>query len=78
LTALGKQDVRSTAVLSPNFQIEIPLEVRQSLGLQPGQKVQFIEYEGRVQLVRVLPIEEARGMFPGLDTTIEREPDREL
>lgn len=68
----------STAVLSPDFQIEIPLEVRQSLGLQPGHEVDFVEYEGSIRLVVVPPIEEARGMFPGLDTTIEREPDREL
>ncbi len=68
----------STAVLSPDFQIEIPLEVRQSLGLQPGHEVHFIEYEGSIRLVVVPPIEKAMGMLQGMDSNFEREPDREL
>lgn len=68
----------STAVLSPDFQIEIPLEVRQSLGLQPGQQMHFIEYEGSIRLVAVPPINEAMGIFAGMDSNFEREPDREL
>ena len=68
----------STAVLSPDFQIEIPLEVRQSLGLEPGQEVHFIRYDGSIRLVVVPPIEKALGMLEGMDTSFEREPDRDL
>jgi AbrB family looped-hinge helix DNA binding protein len=62
--------------VSPKFQIVIPSAIRKSLGLRPGQKVQVIQYENRIELIPVRPIQEARGFLKGIDTTIEREPDR--
>jgi len=62
--------------VSPKFQIVIPSAIRKSLGLRPGQKVQVIQYENRIELIPVRPIREARGFLKGIDTTIEREPDR--
>ena len=38
--------------------------------------VQVIQYDNRIELVPVRPMREARGMLQGIDTTIEREPDR--
>lgn len=65
-----------TVTISPKFQVVIPKSVRDSLGLKPGQKVQVIEYDNRIELIPVMPLEEARGFLAGMDTTIEREPDR--
>ena len=62
--------------VSPKFQIVVPSAIRKSLGLRPGQKVQVIQYENRIELIPVRPIQEARGFLKGIDTTIEREPDR--
>lgn len=62
--------------VSPKFQIVIPSAIRKSLGLRPGQKVQVIQYENRIELIPVRPIQEARGFLKGIDTAIEREPDR--
>ena len=62
--------------VSPKFQIVIPSAIRKSLGLRPRQKVQVIQYENRIELIPVRPIREARGFLKGIDTTIEREPDR--
>lgn len=65
-----------TVTVSPKFQVVIPKKVRESLGLKPGQKVQVVQYENRIELIPQEPIEEARGFLKGIDTFIEREPDR--
>jgi AbrB family looped-hinge helix DNA binding protein len=64
--------------LSPKFQVVIPREVRRSLGLKAGQKIQVILYDNRIELIPVVPARKARGFLKGIDTTIEREADREL
>lgn len=65
-----------TVTVSPKFQVVIPQRVRRALGLKPGQKVQVIPYEGRIELVPVEPIKRGRGFLKGIDTAVEREPDR--
>ena len=65
-----------TVTVSPKFQVVIPLTVRKALGLKPGQKIQVIPYEGRIELVPVEPIRRGRGFLKGIDTEVEREPDR--
>ena len=62
--------------LSPKYQIVIPADVRKSMGLRPGQKIQVFEFDGRIELVPVRPIAELRGRFKGIDTTVERDEDR--
>jgi AbrB family looped-hinge helix DNA binding protein len=66
-----------TVTVSPKFQVVIPLAVRQALGLKPGQKIQVIQYGSRIELIPIRPIKKARGFLKGIDTTIEREADRE-
>jgi AbrB family looped-hinge helix DNA binding protein len=62
--------------ISPKYQIVIPAKVRRSLELYPGQKIQVILYNNRIELIPVKPIQTALGFLPEIDTTIEREPDR--
>lgn len=64
--------------LSPKYQVVIPLEIRTALRLKPGQKIQAIRVGETISLVPVKPMEEYRGFLEGIDTTVEREPDREL
>jgi AbrB family looped-hinge helix DNA binding protein len=64
--------------LSPKYQIVIPKEVRKALDLQPGQEVAVLRYRGRIELIPMRPVKEMRGLLRGIDSTIEREPDREL
>ena len=64
--------------VSPKFQVVIPKSVRETLGILPGQRLQVVQYGGRIELVPVRDIGEMRGFLAGMDTTIEREPDREL
>ena len=65
-----------TATVSPKFQVVIPKRVRRALGIRPGQKVQVIPYEGRIELIPLRPIKRARGSLRGIDTHVPREPDR--
>jgi AbrB family looped-hinge helix DNA binding protein len=62
--------------VSPKFQVVIPRAVRQSLGLRPGQKMQVVEYEGRIELIPERDITELRGFLKGINTEFEREKDR--
>ena len=66
-----------TVTISPKFQIVIPKEIRDRLGLLPGQKIQAIAYGGRIELIPVRPPRQMRGFLKGIDTNIEREADRE-
>lgn len=59
--------------VSPKFQVVIPLSIRQSPGIKPGQNVQVIVYEGRIELIPLKPVKTMRGFLKGIDTTIERE-----
>lgn len=65
-----------TVTVSPKYQVVIPLSIRKALAIQPGQKVQVILYDNRIELIPVKPMRAARGFLQGIDTTIEREPDR--
>lgn len=65
-----------TATVSPDYEVIIPTGVREALRIQPGQEVQVIAYENRIELIPVRPITEMRGFLNGIDTTVEREADR--
>lgn len=62
--------------VSTKYQVVIPKKVREKLGIKPGQKVHVIPYMGRIEMIPVQNIEESRGFLEGIDTTVEREPDR--
>lgn len=62
--------------VSPKYQVVIPKTVRKALQLKPGQKLQVIEYEGRIELIPECDINELRGFLKGINTTFHRERDR--
>jgi AbrB family looped-hinge helix DNA binding protein len=66
----------NTVTLSPKFQVVIPQQIRESLHLKAGQKMQMINLEGQVVMVPLRPIKEMRGAFKGMNTDFEREADR--
>jgi AbrB family looped-hinge helix DNA binding protein len=65
-----------TVSVSTKYQVVIPKAVRDALGIQPGQKVQMLHYQNRIELIPILPMRQARGMLRGIDTSIDRESDR--
>ena len=62
--------------VSPKFQVVIPRSVRRSLGLKPGQKVQVVLYENRIELIPIVRAKKTRGFLKGIDTHVPRENDR--
>ena len=62
--------------ISPKFQVVIPRAVRERLNLRPGQQVQALVYDDRVELIPLRPARELRGFLSGLDTTLDRDADR--
>ncbi|HEX9870718.1 MAG TPA: AbrB/MazE/SpoVT family DNA-binding domain-containing protein [Candidatus Tectomicrobia bacterium] len=65
-----------TVIVSPEFHVAIPPAIREALGLQPGQSVQIMLYQSRIELIPVRSIRDMRGFLKGIDTTVKREPDR--
>lgn len=66
----------TTVTISPKYQVVIPKHIRERLDLHPGQQVQAIEYDGRVEFVPVRSILSMRGFLSGIDTSVPREDDR--
>lgn len=62
--------------ISPKFQVVIPRSVRERLNLRPGQQVQVIPYEDRIEFIPLRPARELRGTLRGMSTRVEREADR--
>jgi AbrB family looped-hinge helix DNA binding protein len=65
-----------TVTVSPKYQVVIPRAVREALHLRPGQKLQVIEYDGRIEYIPERDIKELRGFLKGINTEFEREKDR--
>ena len=67
------------SLLSSDYQIVIPPEIRQTLDLKPGQKLDVIAKEGHIELRPILAPEQLIGYLKS-DTPLvfEREADREF
>ncbi len=65
-----------TVTLSPKYQVVIPKAVRNVLNLRPGQKMQVLEYNGRIEFILERDITELRGFLKGINTEFKREEDR--
>jgi AbrB family looped-hinge helix DNA binding protein len=66
----------ATVRVSPRFQVVIPKEVREAMGLRSGQKLVVFRFENRIEMVPVEPIKRLRGFARGIDTTVSRDRDR--
>ena len=62
--------------ISPKFQVVIPRAVRERLRLEPGQRVQALVYEDRIELIPVRSARSLRGLLRGIDSTVARDRDR--
>ncbi len=66
----------AAVTVSPKFQVVIPKEVREKLGLSPGQKIQMVVYGDRIVLIPIRPAKQMRGFLKGINTRVKREGDR--
>ncbi|MFC2085651.1 AbrB/MazE/SpoVT family DNA-binding domain-containing protein [Bacteroidota bacterium] len=68
----------ATVKLSSKYQVVIPREIRELVKLSPGIDIEVQAQEGNIVLVPIRPMEEMRGFLRGIDTTVDREPDRHV
>lgn len=64
--------------VSSKFQVVIPRKIREQFNIKAGQKVVFVPLERTLQMVIVPPIEQARGIFPGIDTSVPRDEEERV
>lgn len=66
-----------TAVtVSPKFQVVIPKEIRDALGIVSGQKVQMLTHQNRIEIIPLKPMRELKGFLKGINTSVQRDKDR--
>lgn len=65
-----------STTVSSRYQIVIPREVSDALKLQPGQKLQVIPYDNRIELIPLQSPRALRGFLKGMDTNVPRDEDR--
>lgn len=65
-----------TLTISPKYQVVIPKAIREALYLTPGQKVQIIAHDDRIELIPLRPMHQMKGFLKGIDTDVPREDDR--
>lgn len=62
--------------MSPvKYQIVIAAEVRKSLGIKKGQRLQLLVENGSIKLIPRAPLSEMRGYLRGMDTKVERDEE---
>jgi AbrB family looped-hinge helix DNA binding protein len=66
----------TSVIVSPKFQVVIPKEVRESMGIISGQKIQMLTYSNRIELIPIKPMSKMKGFLKGIDTEVPRDKDR--
>ena len=66
----------TSVTVSPKFQVVIPKEVREAMGIYSGQKIQVLTYQNRIELIPLKPMKEMKGFLKGIETDIQRDSDR--
>jgi len=61
--------------VSPKYQVVIPKAVRERTHIKPGEKLQVLSFDDRIELVRIQPMRKMRGFLSGMDATFTRDED---
>jgi AbrB family looped-hinge helix DNA binding protein len=79
-TALNTRRDNMAVTLSSKYQVVIPKDVRDLMGLKAGMQFDFLTYGNIIRLIPVPPIQEMEGFLKGKikDSTIEREEEDRL
>jgi len=62
--------------VSPTFQVVIPKNIRDSMGIVSGQKMRMLAYRNRIEMIPIKPMKKMKGFLKGIDTEVQRDDDR--
>jgi AbrB family looped-hinge helix DNA binding protein len=62
--------------VSRKFQVVIPKEVREKLGIRPGQRLQVLQFRDRIEFIPLREIRSRSGFLSDMQTDVQREKDR--
>ena len=65
-----------TVTVSPKYQVVIPKDVRETMRLRPGQKLNVVVYDGRIELIPDRNISEPKGFLKEMNIELIGEDDR--
>ena len=74
--SIDQKSSMASVTVSPKFQVVIPKEVRESMGIVSGQKIQVLTYQNRIELIPIKPMKKLKGFLKGIDTDVGRDDDR--
>ncbi|MCT8334520.1 AbrB/MazE/SpoVT family DNA-binding domain-containing protein [Leptospira sp. 85282-16] len=63
-------------IVSPKFQVVIPKEIREQIGVKAGMKLEMITFGNRMELIPIEPIKKLKGSLAGMDRKLDRDGDR--
>lgn len=64
-------------LISPKYQVVIPKEVRQAVGLKPGQRLMIYAKDNVIFMVPEIAVSKLKGYCEGMDTSgVREEEDR--
>lgn len=63
-------------IVSPKFQVVIPKEIREQIGVIAGMKLEIITFGNRMELIPIEPIKKLKGSLAGMDRKLDRDGDR--
>jgi len=61
--------------VSPKYQVVIPKAVRERANIRPGEKLQVLSFDDRIELVRTQSMRKLRGFLRGMDASFVRDKD---
>ena len=61
-----------TVTVSPKYQVVIPCQVRERMRITPGEQMQVIGFDNRIELVLLRPM---RGFLRKFDRSFKREKE---
>jgi AbrB family looped-hinge helix DNA binding protein len=72
-TSKGATPMSRMIIISSGFRVTIPMHIRTSLGLKPGQKLAILQHLNRIEIIPMRPMKSMRGFLKGIDTSVPRE-----
>jgi AbrB family looped-hinge helix DNA binding protein len=64
-----------TVTVSPKYQVVIPQPLRERMRITPGEQMQVIGFDDRIELVPLRPMRSMRGFLRKFDRSFRREKE---